>query len=319
MKRRTVLGAGLGVGAALWAGGTMPAWSAGRGQLRAGDLAAARHLFTAGEYSRLHQVLPALLAAAHEAGAAGPVKAGRAAGVWVLSSQLAVKQGAMEAAGDFAGQASAAARSSGDPMLLAAAARAAATPLRRTGRADQALHLLRQAHDHLTAGPRPSAATLDAAGMVALTAAYTAAQAHLPSPADEFVALAEQTAVCLAHHNSPPRGELSAQQCALYRIGMHRELGDIDRALAYAAALDPAALPTPERRARAATDTARALLAADDAPAAFTQLQLVEEAAPQEVRRPSVRAVTEAVAALRPDLPGIAAFTRRTAASRPST
>ncbi|MET7457050.1 hypothetical protein ABZT03_35235 [Streptomyces sp. NPDC005574] len=40
-------------------------------------------------------------------------------------------------------------------------------------------------------------------------------------------------------------------------VGIRRELGDVDRALAYAADLVPAALPAPERRTRAATDTAR--------------------------------------------------------------
>ena len=66
-----------------------------------------------------------------------------------------------------------------------------------------------------------------------------------------------------------------------------------------------------ERRARAATDTARALLAAGDVPAAFAPRARVEEAAPVEARRLSVRALTVDVAARRPDLPGIAAFARR--------
>ncbi|MFF3208331.1 hypothetical protein [Streptomyces sp. NPDC002962] len=52
-------------------------------------------------------------------------------------------------------------------MVLAAAARAAATPLRRTGRTTEALYLLNEARLHLTAGSRPTAAGLDAAGMVA--------------------------------------------------------------------------------------------------------------------------------------------------------
>jgi hypothetical protein len=37
---------------------------------------------------------------------------------------------------------------------------------------------------------------------------------------------------------------------------IRRKLGDVDRSLAYAADLVPAVLPTPERRTRAATDTA---------------------------------------------------------------
>ncbi|MFD3962051.1 transcriptional regulator, partial [Streptomyces bacillaris] len=82
---------------------------------------------------------------------------------------------------------------------------------------------------------------------------------------------------------------------------------------AYAADLESTALPTPERQARAATDTARTLLAAGHVPAAYVQLQLLERAAPQEARRPSVRALAAEVAARRPDLPCITAFTRRTA------
>jgi hypothetical protein len=62
---------------------------------------------------------------------------------------------------------------------------------------DTALQLLREAHGELDIGSRPSAAFLDASGMVAPTAAYTAAGAHLPSAAQQFAALAEQTAARL--------------------------------------------------------------------------------------------------------------------------
>ncbi|MEW1762465.1 transcriptional regulator [Streptomyces cyaneofuscatus] len=274
-----------------------------------------RGLFAAGKYGRLRRALPLLTARAREAGRSGPAGAGRAARVWVLVSQLAVKDGDLALAAACATEAETAARRSGRPALLAAAARAAATPLRRTGRADQALRLLQDAHAELDAVVRPSADVLDTSGMVALTAAYTAAQARLPAAAEEFAARAEHSAQRLAHPSArtPAGGDLSAAQCTLYRVGIHRELGDVDRALAYAARLDAAVLPTPERRARAATDTARALLAADDVPAAFHQLQQVEQAAPQEARRPSVRALTAEAAARRPDLPGITAFARRTA------
>lgn len=43
----------------------------------------------------------------------------------------------------------------------------------------------------------------------------------------------------------------------------------------------PAVLPAPERRTRAATDTARALVAVGDVSATSVQLQLVERTAPQ--------------------------------------
>ncbi|MDQ0578574.1 hypothetical protein QF030_000752 [Streptomyces rishiriensis] len=46
-------------------------------------------------------------------------------------------------------------------------------------------------------GPRPSAAFLDASGMVVPTAAYTAVEVHMASAAQQFATLAEQTAARL--------------------------------------------------------------------------------------------------------------------------
>lgn len=310
-----MLAAGVALGAGIFAD-PAAAWAAPAPRLSAGDVAAGRRLFAAGAYTRLDQVLPLLLAGAAHSTEQGPAGAARSAGVWVLASQLAVKQDRTEAAGAHASRAGAAARRCGDPVVLAAAARAAATPLRRTGRTAEALHLLKEARTHLTAGPRPTAAELDAAGMAALTAAYTAAQAHQPATAVDFAAQAEQIAARLARHPHTagrPR-ELTAGQCALYRVGIHRHLGDLDTALAAARRLRPAQLPTAERRARAATDTARSLLDAGDAAGAFIQLRLVELAAPLEARRPSVRTLTARAVELRPDLPGLNDYAHRTAA-----
>jgi hypothetical protein len=121
----------------------------------------------------------------------------------------------------------------------------------------------------------------------------------------------------LARHAAAPTGqtpwELSAPQRTLYRIGVHRELGDPDLALVHARRLNTSELPTAERRARAATDTARALLATGDVAGAFAQLQQVKAAAPQEARRPSLRALTAELTARRPDLAVQTALTRRTA------
>ncbi|MFF5437522.1 hypothetical protein [Streptomyces achromogenes] len=79
------------------------------------------------------------------------------------------------------------------------------------------------------------------------------------------------------------RGELTVGQYALYRIGIHRHLGDLDTALAAARRLQPEALPAAQRRARAATDTARTLLDAGDAAAAFAQ-----PSAPRSVFEPKL-------------------------------
>jgi hypothetical protein len=316
MERRSVLVAGVGLGAAVAAGPTA-ARAAERAGVSDADLAAARVLFAAGAYDRLGRLLPQLLHGAEHGVGAGPAGAARSAGVWVLASQLAVKQSRTEPAGAYAGLAGAAARRSGDAVVLAAAARAGATPLRRTGRTAEALALLQEARAHLTAGSRPTAAELDAAGMAELTAAYTAAQAHQPSAAREFADATDQTALRLARHRDTGRRPLtlSAGQRTLYRIGIHRHLGDVDTALAHAARLDAALLPTAERRARAATDTARALLDAGDAAGALAQLHRVELAAPGEASRPSVRALTAEVAAARPGLKGLDAYARRTASN----
>lgn len=143
MKRRSVLAAGVALGTGVFAA-PMSAWAAPAPRLSAADVAAARRLFTTGAYTRLGEVLPLLLAAAAHSIEQAPADAARAADVWVLASQLAVKQGRTEPAGAYAEQAGVAARRSGNPVVLAAAARAAATPLRRTDRTDEALHLLEE-------------------------------------------------------------------------------------------------------------------------------------------------------------------------------
>ncbi|MFR0359578.1 hypothetical protein [Streptomyces sediminimaris] len=195
------------------------------------------------------------------------------------------KQSRTEPAGAYEGLASAAARRCGDAVVLAAAARAGATPLRRTGRTAQALALLQEAHDRLTSASRPTAAELDAAGMVELTVAYTAAQAHEAALARHFEDATDQTTRRLAHrpYDDAHRHLLAAAQCTLYRIGIHRHLGDVDTALAHAARLDLRALPTGDRRARAATDTARPLLDAGDSAGAFDQLR--RSRPPRQARR----------------------------------
>ncbi|MCZ1011936.1 transcriptional regulator [Streptomyces lydicus] len=314
MERRSLLALGVGLGAVALAGRPTPTEAAAK--LSAGDVAAGRRLFAAGAYKQLDEVLPLLLATAARSTDQGPASAARAADVWALASQLAVKHGRTEAAGAYAQRAGAAARRSGDPVVLALAARAAATPLRRTGHTGEALHLLTEARAHLTTSSRPTPAELEAAGMAALTAAYTAALAHLPTTACDFAAQAEESTHRLTRHPHPAgTWELTADQCALYRIGIHRHLGEVDAALAAARRLRPEHLPTAERRARAATDTARALLAARRCG------RRLRPAAPGRGRRaaggqpPSVCALTARVAGLRPGLPGLSDYARRTTVS----
>lgn len=293
MKRRGVLGVGVVLGAA----------AAVRPPVSDADLAVARALFAAGAYDRLGRLLPRLLDGAEHRLWASPAGAARAAGVWVLASQLAVKQSRTSTAGAYAGLAGAAARRCGNAAVLAAAARAGATPLRRTGHTRQALALLQETRDRLTALSRPSAAELDAAAWWSSPPPTPLRRPIRPrSHGTSRTRPRRRPGGSRAFRTTGGRRplQLAVGQCTLFRIGIHRHLGDLDTALAHAARLDLRALLTAERRARAATDTARALLDAGDISGAFTQLRRVELAAPGEASRPSVRALTAEVAAARP-------------------
>lgn len=104
-------------------------------------------------------------------------------------------------------------------------------------------------------------------------------------------------------------------QASLYWIGVHNALGTPDEGVRHAAAIDPARLPTAERRARLGTDTARMWHQLGDHRRTFASLRLVEQAAPEEVRRPALRALTADLLYGPVPLPGLRDFARRTGAS----
>lgn len=147
-----------------------------------------------------------------------------------------------------------------------------------------------------------------------LTAAYSAAQAGDRSTA---LNLADEADVCSTRLPAIPGGELftvdaTPAQCALYRIGIHNTLNTPDEALPYARALDPTSFPTPERRARAFTDTARMWHQLGDNRRAYAALRAVEHHAPEEVRRPSVQTLTADLTYSSANVPGLKEFAVRT-------
>jgi hypothetical protein len=81
-------------------------------------------------------------------------------------------------------------------------------------------------------------------------------------------------------------------QVDVYRIGVFNALGTPDEGVKVAAGLEIGHMPTAERRARAWTDTARMWHALGNGPQTFASLRRVEQEAPQEVRRPALRALT---------------------------
>ncbi|MFD9124663.1 helix-turn-helix domain-containing protein [Kitasatospora sp. NPDC059571] len=283
-------------------------------------LAAARGDFTAARYGHLGQTLPELIGAA-EAGrdAAAGVARERAhstvARAYVLATELALKHHS-DIAWATADRALTAARAGGSPVVIGEAARVLAITMRRSGRPSAAVDLLRRTAADLTdqrgAAPHAVAATL------LFTAAYTAACDRRRSDALDLMAAADEAIRQLpAGTPAAPLFTVDATpaQRDLYWIGVHNALGTPDEGVPYTARLTAAAMPTAERRARLGTDTARMWHRLGNPRRTFAALCLVEQAAPEEARRPALRALTADLLYSPAPLPGVREFARRTGAA----
>ncbi|WP_405015286.1 transcriptional regulator [Kitasatospora sp. NBC_01539] len=282
-------------------------------------LTSARNEFTAARYGRLGQALPALLGAAEAGRAAAGAARERAhaaiARAYILATELAVKQHS-DMAWAAADRALAAARAGGSPVVIGEAARVLAITMRRSGRPAAAVDLLRRTAADLTgqsgAAPRAVGATL------LLTAAYTAACDRHRTDALDLMSGAED-AIRRIPGGAPASPlftvDATATQRDLYWIGVHNALGTPDEAVPYAARLTPASMPTAERRARLGTDAARMWHQLGDHRRTFAALRLVEQAAPEEVRRPALRALTADLLYSPSPVPGLREFARRTGAA----
>lgn len=320
VDRRHLLSVGVGLGTALLLADTAAASAPDLPELRR-RVARGRSAFRAARYADLAERLPALRRDALAArqlltGAPGRAASGVLAQVHMLSSELGVKNGDSQAAWNHALAAVSAAEASGKATVLAEATRICATPLRRQGRSEDAVLLLRDTLEQLdTESSRAEPAHVGAAGALALTASYCAALAGQEATALSLVDFAKNAVARLAKEQRPYTGDLSGHQVRLYEVGVHHLLGQDAVAVQIARQVDPRALPTGERRARLGTDTARALLALGDYDQALTELLAVESAAPEEARRPSLRALTGEILTYRPHLVGLHDFAARTGAA----
>ncbi|WP_159064128.1 transcriptional regulator [Streptomyces canus] len=285
------------------------------------QLVVARAQFRSAHYADLAEALPrlrrdALAAQAHTTGARRQAASALLARVHILASELAVKSGASDEAWERARSAVAAGESSGNVIVLAEATRVCATPLRRQGRAADAVLLLQDMITALTgaASSTPEPPLVSATGSLALTAAYSAALEGRRTTALSLMEMAADAAGRLARTPQSYSGGLTAGQVQLYQVGVHHLLGQDIAAVRAAQRLHPSTLPTGERRARLGTDTARALIAVGDYERALTALHAVEEAASEEASRPSVRALTRELLVRRPRLTGLKTFAARTGA-----
>jgi transcriptional regulator with XRE-family HTH domain len=279
-------------------------------------LSAAHQDFTAARYGALGSNLPGLLgvAEATRETASGRAREQAHAAVargYVLATELALKQHA-DVAWVAADRALGAARASGDPVVVGEAARVLAITMRRAGRTGGAVDLLRR-----TASSLEGREGMAVGATLLMTAAYTAACAGQRTDALDLMGAAEQA---VARVPRQPGTELftvdaTPAQAALYWIGVHNALGTPDEAVPYARSINPVVLPTAERRARLGTDTARMWQQLGDHRRTFTALRLVEQAAPEEVRRPALRAMTAGLLYGPVQIPGLREFAQRTGAA----
>ncbi|MFI2434715.1 XRE family transcriptional regulator [Streptomyces sp. NPDC018693] len=280
-----------------------------------GQISAARRDFGATEYTRLGHVLPGLIASAE---ATRDASAGRAreeasvalARAYVLAAELATKQHS-DAAWVAADRALSAARSSGIPVAVGEASRVLAIAMRRSGRSSAAVHLLTKEAADLDANRDHTGAVRTT---LLLTGAYSAAAGRDRSTALSLLEEAEQE----ADRRPAVPGLFTVQatrtQVDAYRISVLNVLGTPDEAVKAAARLDVSHLPTPERRARAWTDVARTWNALGDSRQTFAALRQVEQEAPQEVRRPALRALTAGLLYGPTQVEGLREFAARTGA-----
>ena len=209
-----------------------------------------------------------------------------------LSSELCIKQEEDALAWVMADRALGSARESGDPLTISAATRSTAIAMRREGRHQGATALLVSTADDLSfAEDRGTPGNLTAIGSLLCTAAYSTAQLGDRSRAIEIMTEAEQAARRLDALGLKRSTVFSSTNLNLYQIGIYNTLGDPTSALKYAHRLDSRLLPTTEREARYCVDTARAWASYGDIQKASTSLEMAARIAPEEVDRPSVRAL----------------------------
>lgn len=273
----------------------------------AASLLTSRQDFKAARYDALAKALPGRIAAAEAVGSVEE-RARNTARLYNLAARLCIKIGDNNLVAITSDRALASARAGGDPLVIAEAHRMVSSAWRRQGRLARATDIVTVAAEELLADTSVSEAErLATRGGLYATAAYTAAKSSDRSYAYSLIREAADSAVAAGVDDG-------IQGVALHELSVHYELGDAGRAIELAATIDPAALPTAERRARFFIDVARAFDQWGKPDRCYRALLAAEQAAPQEVRRGAVRDL--AVGLLRHDraLPGIRDFAARAGA-----
>ncbi|RKR88330.1 hypothetical protein BDK92_2641 [Micromonospora pisi] len=248
-------------------------------------------------YDELCSQLPAIMGAAEaswaQAAAGRDGLAAILAGSYQLASELSIKLGNDPVARVLADRALTVANASGDATMIAAASRSVAIAMRRSGQHEDAVALLIAAAQDLDADTvRAGPDVVAAYGSLLCTAAYSSAQHGNGSRALHLLGQATEAARRLDHTRSQGGLRFNATNVAIYKIGVFTALGESAAALHHASSVRPELLPNAERRARYCIDTARAWASHGKPDRAHQALRVAAQHAPQELRRPSVRALT---------------------------
>jgi hypothetical protein len=263
------------------------------GSVRAG-LDGALADFRESRYGRLSVTLPRLVAAGHVLAAGGGSLVERDAlltGIYTLTTRMLIKLDDQQLGWMAADRARVLASGGGDPLAVGEAARNLAVLARKAGWHEQAASIaLSAAASPLLAGKSPRLAA--ERGLLIQSAAYTAARAGdregMRELTDEAAAVAAhlEGRVLLLDHG----GGFTSTTVELHRVSAENYAGDPGAAVAAARRVNPAALPTTERRARYWTDTARAYANWGRRDDCVSALLAAEREAPEEIHaRPAVR------------------------------
>lgn len=283
----------------------------------AAEVTAARREFQACRYDALARALPYRIALARALGDLGrPGQAATAlAELYNLATRLCIKLGEDGLCVATADRALTAALAGGNPLIAAESRRMVSSAWRRQGHFARATDAAVDAADRLGADrTTPESERRAAQGGLYATAAYTAAKRGDRDGARELIAEAEALAQRLG---DGPRARTSAfgpAQVVLHHISICHLLGDAGQAVERARSVHVAHLPTTERRARYWIDVARAYDQWRKPGDCFRALLAAERAAPQEVRRTSVRALTADLMRHDRALPGVRDFADRVGA-----
>ncbi|MFC5182760.1 XRE family transcriptional regulator [Actinomadura harenae] len=212
---------------------------------------------------------------------------------YILSCELAVKRNENSLAWVSGDRALQTARASGTPSVVAAASLAVGMSMRRVGRCDSATRLLAGTANDLVRHARPTPETLADYGSLLCAASYAAAQGGRDGVALDLLDEAERAAVRIGGTSARTAGHRSftPTNVDVYRISVCTALGDTAAALDAADRVRPHRLASAERRQRFVIDKARALVRHGRTADAFVLLRTAEATAPEEYRRPSVRAL----------------------------